>query len=142
MSDPYSMTSEGEPPLTTTEPVISTATVTAAVTAVLALAVAFGLPLTDAQTAAILGIVAVVAPLIVIYARRWTVPSAQVVERLERQPEGPDHVIAGEASELPTGTTIRTAGSMDPATGQIHGRHADRDSVMDGQDTPGHPLTP
>lgn len=106
-------TAADEPPLTTTEPVISTATVTSAVTAVIALLVAFGLPLTDAQQVAILGVTAVVAPLVVIYARRWTVPSAQVVERTERQADGPDLVIAGEASELPTGTTIREAGSLD-----------------------------
>ena len=116
-------TAADEPPLTTTEPVISTATVTSAVTAVLALAVAFGLPLTDAQQVAILGVTAVVAPLVVIYARRWTVPSAQVVERLERQPEGPDLVVAGEASELPTGQTVRAAGTLDPTTGVVHGRH-------------------
>lgn len=120
MTDEYSETSAGEPPLTTTEPVISTATVTSAVTAVLALLVAFGLPLTDEQQVAILGVTAVVAPLVVIYARRWTVPAAQVVERVERQPAGPDLVIAGEASELPTGTTVRTAGSLDPDTGVVH----------------------
>ena len=128
MTDEYSETSAGEPPLTTTEPVISTATVTSAVTALIALAVAFGLPLTDGQVAAILGVVAVIAPLIVIYARRWTVPSAQVVERVERQPTGPDLVVAGEASELPTGQTVRAAGTLDPVTGVVHGRHARRDA--------------
>lgn len=119
MSDPYSETSAGEPPLKTTEPVVSTATMTSAATALIALGVAFGLPLTDAQTAAILGVVAVIAPLIVIYARRWTVPAAQVVERVERQPTGPDLVVAGEASELPTGQTVRAAGSLDPVTGEV-----------------------
>ena len=112
-------TAADEPPLTTTEPVISTATVTSAVTAVLALLVAFGLPLTEEQQVAILGVTAVVAPLVVIYARRWTVPAAQVVERVERQPEGPDLVVAGEASELPTGQTVRAAGTLDPVTGEV-----------------------
>lgn len=134
MNTDYSETSAGESPLTTTEPVISTATITSAVTAVLALLVAFGLPLTDAQQVAILGVTAVVAPLVVIYARRWTVPAAQVVERLERQPEGPDLVVAGEASELPTGQTVRAHGTLNPVTGEVHGRRADR--VMDGRDTP------
>ena len=138
MTTEYSETSAGEPPLTTTEPVISTATVTSAVTALIALGVAFGLPITDQQQVAILGVVAVAAPLVVIYARRWTVPAAQVVERLERQPEGVDLVVAGEASELPTGQTVRAAGTLDPVTGRVHGRRADRDGVMDGQDTP-HP---
>lgn len=123
---PDHTTAADEPPLTTTEPVISTATVTSAVTAILALLVAFGLPLTDGQTAAILGVAAVAAPLVVIVARRWTVPAAQVVERTERQADGPDLVIAGEASELPTGTTIRPAGSLDPVTGAVRGRHAYR----------------
>ncbi len=128
MSDPYSMTSADEPPLTTTEPVISTATVTSAVGAIITLAVAFGLPLTKEQAVAILGVTTVVAPLVVIYARRWTVPAAQVVERVERQPEGPDLVVAGEASELPTGQTVRAAGSLDPVTGHVHGRRARRDA--------------
>lgn len=128
MTDEYSETSAGEPPLTTTEPVISTATVTSAVTALVALLVAFGLPLTDEQQVAILGATAVVAPLVVIYARRWTVPSAQVVERVERQPTGPDLVVAGEASELPTGQTVRAAGTLDPVTGRVHGRRAARDA--------------
>lgn len=51
------------------EPVITTATITAAVTAVIALLVAFGLPVTNEQSAAILGVVAVLAPLAVIISR-------------------------------------------------------------------------
>ena len=108
----------------TREPIISTASITAAATALIALAVAFGLPLTDAQTQAILGVVAVAAPLVVILARRWTVPAADVVELDDR-----GTVKAGPASELPEGTPIRPAGSL-------HGRYADRDGVLDGKVTP------
>ena len=132
----YSETSAGEPPLTTTEPVITTATVTSVATALITLAVALGAPISKELQVAILGVVAVIAPLIVIYARRWTVPAAQVVERVERQPTGPDLVVAGEASELPTGQTVRAAGTLDPVTGRVHGRRAARDVVMDGRDTP------
>lgn len=46
------------------EPALTVGTVTAAVTAVLALLVAFGLDLTDDQRNAILGVVAVLAPLV------------------------------------------------------------------------------
>lgn len=104
------------PPLTETEPVVMTAVLTAA-SAVVAVAVAFGLPITDGQQDAILAALAAVAPLVVIVSRRWTTPTARVVEQTEPQPVGPDLVVAGEASELPTGTTIRVAGSLDPVTG-------------------------
>lgn len=128
MTTDYSETSAGEPPLTTTEPVISTATVTSVATALVALAIALGVPISEDLRTAILGTLAAVAPLVVIYARRWTVPAAQVVERVERQPTGPDLVVAGEASELPTGQTVRAAGTLDPVTGRVHGRHARRDA--------------
>lgn len=62
------------------EPLVSTATITAGVSAVIALLVAFGVDLTEAQTIAILGVVAVVAPLVVILARQWVTPNAKVVE--------------------------------------------------------------
>lgn len=57
-----------------TEPVITVATVVSAATALLAVLVAFGLPVTDTQQAALLGVVAVAAPLVVILARRWVTP--------------------------------------------------------------------
>lgn len=91
-----------------TEPILSTAGITAGVTAILALLVAFGIPLTDEQRVAILGVAAVAAPLVVIVARRYVTPNAHVVEGVQ---DG--SVIAGEASELPTGTVVRTAGTLD-----------------------------
>lgn len=57
------------------EPVITVAGVTAAVTAVIALLVSFGVDLTQDQQNAILGVVAVVAPLVVIYARKFVTPN-------------------------------------------------------------------
>lgn len=51
-------------PYAPTEPVLTAATVVTVVTALLAAAVAFGLPVTDDQQAALLGAVAVVAPVI------------------------------------------------------------------------------
>lgn len=48
-----------------TEPLVTTAGFIAAVTAVLSLVTAFGLELNDEQTAAVLGVAAVVAPLLV-----------------------------------------------------------------------------
>ena len=90
-----------------TEPVITTATITSTATAILALLIAIGLPISDDLRTAILGLVAVVAPLVVIAARRWTVPAVNVVERIDG-----DRVVAGEGSELPTGQDIREAGSL------------------------------
>jgi len=57
----------------TREPLVSVAGITAAVAAVLAVLVAFGLDLSEAQTAAILGAVAVLAPLVVALAVRGKV---------------------------------------------------------------------
>jgi len=48
-----------------TEPLVTVASITAAVTAFLALLAAFGLPLSDTQQTAVLGVVAVTAPLVV-----------------------------------------------------------------------------
>lgn len=53
------------------EPVLTTASITAAATAIIALIVAFGVDLTEAQSTAILGVVGVIAPLVVILARRY-----------------------------------------------------------------------
>lgn len=47
------------------EPLVTTATITALVSAVIGLLVVFGVPLSKEQEAAILGVVAVVAPLVV-----------------------------------------------------------------------------
>lgn len=61
----------------TREPLVTTAGVSALVTAILAVLVGFGLDLTDNQTAAILGLVAVLAPLVVaVVARRKVTPTA------------------------------------------------------------------
>lgn len=64
------------------EPLWTVGGITAAVTAVLALAVAFGLDLSTEQEAAILGVVAVVAPLIVTVIGRGRVYSPATVARL------------------------------------------------------------
>lgn len=56
------------------EPVLTVAGIVAAVQAVIALLVAFGLVLTTAQVAAILGVVGVVAPLVVVVARKYVTP--------------------------------------------------------------------
>lgn len=64
------------------EPAITVASITAGFTAVLALLAAFGLPLSDEQTAAILGVVAVIAPLVVGFVTRPQVtPNGRVATR-------------------------------------------------------------
>lgn len=59
------------------EPLVTRATVTSAVTAILALLVAFGVDLSNEQRAAVLGIAAVVAPLVVAAVTRHRVTPAE-----------------------------------------------------------------
>ena len=91
------------------EPLISISSIVAAATAVVALLVAFGVPLTEDQKVAILGLVGVIAPVIVALVTRGKVtPNAAVVEGLNSS----GIVYAGEANELPTGEPIRESGSL------------------------------
>jgi hypothetical protein len=65
------------------EPVLSVGAVTAGVSALIALLVAFGVDLTEAQTTAILGLVAVAAPFVVgVLARRRAYAPATVARLL------------------------------------------------------------
>lgn len=65
-----------------TEPLVTIASITAAATAVIAALVAFGVNLDDAQTEAIMGLVAVAAPLIVAAVARRHVSSPATVDRI------------------------------------------------------------
>lgn len=65
------------------EPALAVGSVTAAVGAVLALLVAFGLDLTGEQTAAILGVTTVVAPLVSAWFTRSRVWSPRSVAELQ-----------------------------------------------------------
>ncbi|MEU7617174.1 hypothetical protein AB0B27_13920 [Micromonospora rifamycinica] len=76
------MTQIPNPESAPTEPLLTVGSLTALVTAVLALVVAFGLPVSDAQQTAILGVVAVVAPLVVMAVGRGRVWSPATVARL------------------------------------------------------------
>ncbi|NBE80298.1 hypothetical protein [Micromonospora rubida] len=64
------------------EPLLSVGTITAAVTAVIALLTAYGLPVSDGQQSAILGVVAVLAPLVVAAIARGRVWSPATVARV------------------------------------------------------------
>lgn len=62
------------------EPVVTVGAISAAVAAVIALLVAFGLNLSADQTAAIMGVVAVIAPVVAaLVARKFTVSLNRVV---------------------------------------------------------------
>jgi hypothetical protein len=74
-----------EPDSDSTEPVMSAATIAAAVSAVIALLVAFGLELSEAQTTAILGVVAVVGPFVAGWWARRSAYSPATVARLLRR---------------------------------------------------------
>ena len=117
------------------EPLISISSIVAAATAVIALLVAFGVPLTEDQKVAILGLVGVLAPVIVALVTRGKVtPNAAVVEALN----GSGIVYAGEANELPTGEPIRESGSLHdnyvPDDDDYQPQHADEGEPSAEQD--------
>jgi nitrate/nitrite transporter NarK len=64
------------------EPLFTVGSITAGVTAVIAVLVAFGLPISDGQQSAILGVVAVAAPLAVAALARRRVYAPATVSRL------------------------------------------------------------
>ena len=86
-------------------PLLTTASITGGVAAVITLLVAFGLNITSEQTAAILGVVGVVAPFVV---WRLVTDKETANSRVVEEVVGGDVVIAGPANELPTGLVIRT----------------------------------
>ena len=117
------------------EPLISISSIVAAATAIVALLVAFGVPLTEDQKVAILGLVGVIAPVIVALVTRGKVtPNAAVVEALN----GSGIVYAGEANELPTGEPIRESGSLHdnyvPDEDDYQPQHADEGEPAAEQD--------
>ncbi len=77
------------------EPLLTTGTVIAVVAVVVALMVAFGVELTEAQTQAILGAAAVLAPLLVgVIARGKVTPTGDVA--VARDPDT-GHLVAADA---------------------------------------------
>lgn len=65
------------------EPLVTVASITAAAAAVIALVASFGVGLTDAQTTAIMDVVAVAAPFVVAAVARGHVSSPETVSRLK-----------------------------------------------------------
>ena len=117
------------------EPLISISSIVAGATAIVALLVAFGVPLTEDQKVAILGLVGVLAPVIVALVTRGKVtPNAAVVEGLNSS----GIVYAGEANELPTGEPIRESGSLHdnyvPDEDDYQPQHADEGEPAAEQD--------
>lgn len=96
------------------EPAIVTASAVALATAILTLLVAYGIDIDPGQQAAIVGAVSAAlstAALLTtgVVIRAQVTPSSSVVERTD----GHGSVVAGAASELPTGQRIRAEGSLD-----------------------------
>jgi len=99
------------------EPLFTVATITAAVTAVLALLAAFGLDLTGDQRTAILGVVAVLAPLVVAtIARGQVTPAGDVVAQVPSSGVG---IVAGPASNETDGTPVKVE-AIEPLDGPRH----------------------
>lgn len=84
------------------EPLITTASISALAAAVITLLVEVGVPIDGGLETAIQGLVAVLAPAIVILVRKHVTANGNVVER-----EQDGVVLAGEANELPTDAEIR-----------------------------------
>lgn len=104
------------------EPVVSAATLAAAVAALINLLVAFGVPVTPDQAQAIQEVTAVFAPVLGIIAafvaRKFVFTQRTLDDEythddevLEYEQDG--HVLAGEANELPTNTHVREVGDLD-----------------------------
>lgn len=85
------------------EPAAIIGLVAAAVTSILVLLVAFGVPLTQDQQTAILGVIAGVGPLAAAMLIRGKVSAASTVI-LQASPRGA--AVAGEASTLPAGVQV------------------------------------
>lgn len=92
-----------------TEPLLTTASLGALAAAVIAVLVAFGLPITDQQQVAVLGLVAVVSPFaLAIVARQFVTPTSQVLE----QTNGAGAVVTGPANEIGAGVYVRPVGEL------------------------------
>lgn len=88
----------------TTEPAVIVGAISAIIASVLVLLVAFGIDITPDQTAAILGVVAAVGPIVVsLIIRRKVTPNVSVVEAVTKDGD----VVAGPANEIETGEVIR-----------------------------------
>lgn len=67
------------------EPIFTVATITGAISAIIALLVAFGIEFNEQQTTAIMGVVGVIAPFVVWgIARQWTVPVEKAEAKVEQ----------------------------------------------------------
>jgi hypothetical protein len=70
---------------TTSEPVITVGTISAAVAAIIALLVAFGVSLDDTQQKAILGVVAVIGPIVAsVISRGYVTPVAKAQSQIDK----------------------------------------------------------
>lgn len=96
------------------EPAVTVAAITAAASAIITLLIAFGVPMSEAQSQAILGVVAVLAPIVVGLIARGMVTPAQTVVALEDR--GTGRTVAGPAAEQTDGTPVRVD-SPPPAVG-------------------------
>lgn len=93
------------------EPLWTVAGLTAAAAAVVAVLVAFEVPLTDEQQIAVLGLVSVLAPTVVaLIGRGLVTPNGSVAERVKG-----GRIIAGAANDLlPAGQHVRNLGEAPP----------------------------
>jgi phosphate/sulfate permease len=95
------------------EPVITAGTITGIVSALIGVAVAFGVDLDETQTAAIIGAVGLLAPIVAAVVSRFLVVPASEVVALRRP--GKVQTVAGQASPLADGTPVGVTAVGPPA---------------------------
>lgn len=96
-------------------PVLTPAILTTLAAAILSLLVSFGIPLTPEQQDNINSVITISAPIVLaaVVSRR-VVGKHEAVNRKDVVEHAQDgHVLAGEASELPTNTHVRELGELD-----------------------------
>lgn len=86
-----------------TEPAITAGTITAIAAAIIAVLVAFAVPLTDTQQTAILGLIGVLAPIILMLIVRPAVTPNSKVAALR---ESSGNLVAGEAATQANGVPV------------------------------------
>lgn len=107
------------------------ALVTALVTAILACAVSFGLPLTDGQQGSVIALVTAALAVCGVATRQQVTPTRKVAAQAT-DPDS-DETVAGEASDLPVGAPADVVPAQDdaPEPEAYQPRHADTEATSD-----------
>ncbi|PWH05182.1 hypothetical protein DEO23_13965 [Brachybacterium endophyticum] len=96
-------------PVVRSEPAVTIGSLSAVISAVIALVVVLGVNLPEGLEAAIIGVVAAAGPIVAgLISRTKVTANSNVVESIRGAT-----VVAGQASELATGTKVRDVGALE-----------------------------